>query len=144
MDQYIGGISEIITTLNRRKQVGKINSPMVVKMALSKLLTPWRNMWGEEVTAGRQEMSLASLREWLDRKLTGQEIGQAAGFTYMEERPDVDTRGREAWGWETPRRIYNVAVRSTVACAICRGIIQEFANFSKGKSCQEQWVGERT
>ena len=66
LDQYIGGMSEIITTLILSKQVGEINSPTVVKMALSKLPTPWRNMWGAEVTAGRQDMSLTSLREWLD------------------------------------------------------------------------------
>ena len=101
LDQYIGGISEIITTLSLSKQVGEINSPTVVKMALSKLPTPWRNMWGGEVTAGRQDMSLTSLREWPDQKLTEQEIGQAeeigqaARFTYREEGSHFETRGRE-------------------------------------------------
>ena len=118
LDQYIGGMSEIITTLILSKQVGEINSPTVVKMALSKLPTPWRNMWGEEVTAGWQDMSLTSLREWLDLKLTGQEIGQTARLTYREEGSHVDTRGREIRSRETVRKIHNAAVRYT---AICRG-----------------------
>ena len=76
-DQYIGGKSEKITILNLSKQVRDMNSPTLLKMALSKLPTHWRNMRGAEVTARRQDMSLNSLKEWLDQKLTGQEIGQA-------------------------------------------------------------------
>ena len=105
-------------------------------MALSKLPAPWKNPWGEEVTAERQDISLTSLREWLDQKLTGQEIGQAAGFTFMEERSYVDRRGRELRSRETPRKIHNTAVRYTPTCAICRGDhgIQECPTFQNRES----------
>ena len=114
LDQYIGGISDIITTLKRCNQVGEINSPTVVKMVLGKLPSVWKDTWGEEIIENLQHMSLDSLRGWLDRKLTGREM---SGFIKMEDRLDSDARGRES-----PRRAYSNATSSASgACVICRG-----------------------
>ena len=114
LDQYIGGISDIITTLKRCNQVGEINSPTAVKMVLSKLPSVWKDTWGEEIIENLQHMSLDSLRGWLDRKLTGREM---SGFIKMEDGLDSDARGRES-----PRRAYSNATSSASgACVICRG-----------------------
>ena len=83
-------------------------------MALSKLPSVWKEAWGEEVVGNRQNMSLDSLRGWLDRKLTGREM---SGFTQVEDGLVSDARGREG-----PRRIYsNATSLASGACVICRG-----------------------
>ena len=115
------------STLKRCNQVGEINSPTVVKMALSKLPSVWKDAWGEKVIGNRQDMSLDSLRGWLDRKLTGREM---SGFTQVEDGLDSDARGREG-----PRRIYSNATSSASgACVICRGEHQsrDCPTFRKG------------
>ena len=52
---------------------------------------------------------------------TSQEIGHVTDLTHMEQRPDIDIRGREVRGREVSRRIHNAVVRSTAPCTTCRG-----------------------
>ena len=127
LDAYLGGVSDIITTLIRCDQEAEINSPTVVKIALDKLPPQWRITWGEEIAAGHLRMSLDSLMEWLERKLTGQEIGLDIGLNHLGKRQGIDTRGREL-----PQKVRSHALKTQQgACGICNGehSVQECSAF---------------
>ena len=68
LEVYLLRLNEIIATMHRVKLVGEMFSPSVLEIAMGKLPNEMTEAWGEKIIKKKEELSLASLKEWLDLK----------------------------------------------------------------------------
>ena len=135
LDAYLLRLNEIIATMHRVKLVGEMFSPSVLEIAMGKLTNEMTEAWGEKIIREREEMSLASLKEWLDLKRKARALTQPSASTSagncskFEIEGDLRNtiRGRE----ELRRTRIHVLQSQQSECPICQGRhkIQECESF---------------
>ena len=75
------------------KKTGRMFSPSVLEILMGKLPNEMTETWGEKIIKEKNEMRLASLKEWLELKRKARALTQPTTSTSAGSRPRFELGG---------------------------------------------------